>query len=103
MGPHTEDCRARIEQDMLAKGDAIKLETRQEQEGNPRQPEASSKKRKTGESDINASGASSLAADTSKRRESEHASDVESSTLLMGCITAVNEFFVCHATCGPQS
>ena len=88
-GPHTEDCRARIEKEMLAKGDAIKLETRQEQE-NPREPEASPKKRKTGESDINPGGAPSSAADTSKRGESEHASNVESSTLL----SAVNEFFV---------
>ena len=88
IGPHMEDCRARIEKEMLAKGDAIKLETRQEQE-NPREPEASPKKRKTGESDINPGGASSLAADTSKRGESEHASNVESSTLL----SAVNEFF----------
>ena len=72
IGPHTEDCRARIEPEMLAKGVAIELETRQEQEGNPKVSEASSKKRKIGESDINSGGASSLAPDTSNRRASEH-------------------------------
>ena len=60
------DCRARVEQEMLAKGDAIKLETRQEQEGNPKDPEASPKKRKTGESDVNPGGAPSSAAGTFK-------------------------------------
>ena len=77
---------------MLVKGDAIKLETRQAREGNPREPEASPKKRVTGESETNPGGASSSAADTSKRGESEHASNVECSTLLTGCIAAVNEF-----------
>ena len=91
IGHHTEDCRARVEQEMLAKGDAMKLETRQEQDGNPSDPEASPKKRKTGESDVNPGGAPSLAADTFKRGESEHASNVASSTLFTGCIAAVNE------------
>ena len=57
IGPHTEDCRTRIEQEMLAKGDAIKIETRQECEKPVR------RKEKTGESDANPGGASSLAAD----------------------------------------
>ena len=87
IGPHTEDCRARIEQEMLAKGGAIKLETRQEHEGNPR--ESRKPVRRKGKTDESA--ASSCAEDTSKRGESEHAPNVESSTLLTGCIAAVNE------------
>ena len=82
IGPHTKDCRARIEQEMLAKGDAIKLETRQKCERSLREPETSPKKRKTGESDVNPGGALSLTADTPKREGSEHASNVESSTVL---------------------
>ena len=66
---------------MVAKGDAIKHETRQEQEGNPREPKASPKKRKTGEPDVNPGGASSLTADTPRREES--------GTMLTGCIAAV--------------
>ena len=73
------------------KGDAIKLETRQEREENPREHEASPEKRKTGESDVNPGGASSPTADTPKKEESEHASNVESSTLLTGCIASVVE------------
>ena len=91
---HTEDCRARIEQEMFAEGDALKFETRQEQEGDPRQSEASPKRRKTGESDANPGAESSPTADTPKRRESEQALNVESSTFLTGCIAAVNENFV---------
>ena len=42
-----QDAQAALnEQEMLAKGDAIKLETRQEQEKSPREPEASPKKKK---------------------------------------------------------
>ena len=35
-----------VEQEMLVKGDAVKLETRHEQEANAREPEVSQKKRK---------------------------------------------------------
>ena len=62
-----------------------------EQEANAREPEVSPKKRKTCESDINQGGASSLTAATSKRGESEHASNAESSNLLTGRIAAVNK------------
>ena len=56
-----------------------------------REPEASPTKRKRGESDINPGCASISAAHTFKRGESEHASNVDSSTLLTGCIAAVND------------
>ena len=60
-GQHTEECRARLEQEMVDKGDAIKLET-----GEEIVPEldVSSKKRKIGGPDINPGWASSLTADT---------------------------------------
>ena len=74
-----------MEQQMLAKGDA------KECEGNLREPETSPKKRKTGESDVNPGGASSPPTDTPKREESEHASNVESSTVLTGCIAAIKK------------
>ena len=35
---------------MLVKGDAITSETRQDNEGNPKEPETNAKKRKTGDS-----------------------------------------------------
>ena len=70
IGPHTEDCRARIEREMLA----------------------SSKKRKTGESDVNPGGASSQTADTPKREGSEHASKCgKQKTVLTGCIAVVKK------------
>ena len=65
---HTEECRARIEQEMVDKGDAIKLETPGNQEEIAQEPDVSLKKRKIGEPDINPGGASSLTADTPKRR-----------------------------------
>ena len=92
IGPHTELCRAKIEHEMLATGDARKLETRQEQEGNPREPEASPKKSKTGESDRNPGGTSSSAAEeTSKRKESERASNLESSNFdaMLGAVNDI--------------
>ena len=46
---HTEECRARIEQEMVNKGDAIKLETSGNQEEIVPEPDVSSKKRKVGE------------------------------------------------------
>ena len=49
-----------------------------------------SKKRKVCESDINPGGASSLTADTPKRRESERGSSANESSLA-GCIAAVNK------------
>ena len=68
---HTEECRARIEQEMLDKGDAIKLETSGNQQEIVPEPDVRSLKRKIGEPDINPGGASSLTADTPKRGESE--------------------------------
>ena len=55
---HTEECRARIEQEMVGKGDAHKLETSGNQEEIVPEPDVSLKKRKIGEPDINPGGAS---------------------------------------------
>ena len=52
---------------MLDKGDAIKLETGGNQEEIVKEPDVSSKKRKSGEPDVNRDGASSSTADTPKR------------------------------------
>ena len=49
------------------------------------------KKKNIGEPDINPGGASSLTADTPKRRESEQGSSAENDSLLAGCIAAVNK------------
>ena len=63
----TQECRARIEQEMVDKVGGIKLET----SGNLKEivPEfdVSLKKRNIGEPDINAGGAASSTADTPKR------------------------------------
>ena len=59
IGQHTEECRARSEQEMV-----IKLETSGNQEEIVPEPDSSLKKRKIGGPDINAGGASSLTADT---------------------------------------
>ena len=64
-GQRTEECRARIEQEMVDKGDAIKLET----SGNHEEivPELDVCLRmKIGEPDTNPCEASSLTADTPK-------------------------------------
>ena len=81
---HTEACRARIEQEMVDKGDAINFETGGEI---VEEPDANLKKRKIGEPDIN--GASSLTADTFKRRKAEQESSANENSLA-GCIAAVN-------------
>ena len=67
IGQHTEECRARTEQEMVDKGDAIKLETSGNQEEFVQEPDVSLKKRQVGEPAINPGGASSLTADTPKR------------------------------------
>ena len=90
IGQHTEECRARIEQEMMDKGDAIKLETSGNQEEIVQEPDVSLKKRKIGEPDINPGGASSLTADTPKRGESEQVSRAENESSLAVCIAAVN-------------
>ena len=54
-----------------------------------KEPDANLKKRKIGEPDINPGGASSLTADTPKRKESEQGSSANESSLA-GCIAAVN-------------
>ena len=56
IGQHTEECRARIEQEMVDKGDAIKLETSGNQEEIVPEPDASLKKRNIGGPDINPGG-----------------------------------------------
>ena len=53
IGPHTGFCRARIEQEMLEKGDAIKVETREKQEEGVKERDVSLKKRKTGKKELN--------------------------------------------------
>ena len=59
-GQHTEECRARIEQEMVDKGDTTKLETSVSQEEIVQEPDVSLK-RKIGEPD-------SLTADTQEER-----------------------------------
>ena len=49
IGQHTEECRARIEQEMVDKGDALKLETSGNHDEIVQEPDISSKKRKIGE------------------------------------------------------
>ena len=71
LGQSTDECRARIEQEMVDKGDAIELETSGNQDEIVQEPDVSVKKRKIGEPDISQGGASSLTADTPKRGESE--------------------------------
>ena len=86
IGQHTEECRARIEQEMVDKGDAIKIETGGEI---VEEPDANLKKRKIGEPDINPGGASRLTADTPNGRESEQGSSAGNENLLAGRIAAV--------------
>ena len=62
---HTEEYRARIEQEMVDKGDAIKIEAPEEI---LEEPDANLKKRKIGEPDIKPGGASSSTADTQEER-----------------------------------
>ena len=94
IGRHTEECRARIEQEMVDKGDAIKLETSGNQEEIVPEPDVGLKKRKVGEPDINPGGASSLTADTPKRRESEQGSSAANESLLAGCICGCQQTFL---------
>ena len=85
---------ARIEQEMVDKGDAIKLETSGNQEEIVPEPDVSLKKRNVGEPDINPGGASSLTADTPKRGEFLQGSSAGNENLLAGCIAAVNKLVV---------
>ena len=88
----TEECGARIEQEIVNKGDAIKLETSGNQAEIVQEPDVSLKKRKMiGEPDINPGGASSLTVDIPKRGESEQGSSAGNEKLLAGCIAAVNK------------
>ena len=92
IGQHTEECRARIEQAMVEKGDGIQLETSGHQEDIVPEPDVSLKKGKIGEPDINPGGASSLTADTPKRGESEQISSAGNENFLLAiCIAAVNK------------
>ena len=59
IGQHTEECRARIGQEMVDKGDAIQLETSGNHEEIVQGLDVSLNKRKIGEPDINPGGASS--------------------------------------------
>ena len=77
VGQHTEECRARIEQGMVDKGDAIKLEASGNKK-NVQEPDVSLKRRKIGEPDINPGG------QTPRRRESEQGSSADSKNLLAG-------------------
>ena len=69
----------------------LSSETSGNQEEIVPEPDVNLKKRKIGEPDINPGGASSLTADTSKRRESEQGSSAGNENLLAECIAAVNE------------
>ena len=89
IGQHTEVCRARIEQEMVDRGDARKLETSGNQQETVPELDVSLRKRETGEPDINPGGASSSTAHTPKRRESEQGSSAGNENLLAGCIAAV--------------
>ena len=101
IGQHTEECRARIEQEMLDKDDAFKLETSGNQEEIVPEPDVSLKKRKVGEPEINPGGASSSTADTPKRRESVQRSSARNENSVAGCIAVVNKL-LCDI-CRPQS
>ena len=74
-----------------ARRNSSKLETSGNHEAIVHEPDASLKKRKIGEPDINPGGASSFTADTPKRRESERGSSAENESFLAGCIVAVNK------------
>ena len=84
IGQHTAECRARIEQEMVDKGDAVKIGASEEI---VQEPDDSVKKRKIGEPDINPGGASSVTADTPKRSESEQGASAEKETELAGCMS----------------
>ena len=73
---------------MLDQGDAIENEIGGEI---VEEPDANLKKRKNDEPDINPGGASSLTADTPKRRESGPGSSANESSLA-GSISTVNNF-----------
>ena len=75
---------------MVDKGDAILIEASEEV---VEEPDANLKKRKAGEPVVNPGGASSLTADTPKRRESEQGSSAKESSLA-GCIAVVDNLFV---------
>ena len=60
IGQHTEECRARIGQEMVDKGDAIQLETSGNHEEIVQELDVCLNKRKIGEPDINPGWASSL-------------------------------------------
>ena len=82
----TQKCRARIEQEMVDKGDATKIETSGNQEEIVQQLDVSLKIKTLGES----GGPSRLTADISKRGESEQGSSAGNRNLLAGCIAAIN-------------
>ena len=88
IGQHTAECRARIEQEMVDEGDAVEIGASAEI---VQEPVDSVKNRTNGEPDISPGEASSLTADTSKRRESEQGASAENESVLAGCIAAVNK------------
>ena len=98
---HTEECQARIEQEVVDKGDAMKLETSGNQEEIVQELDVSLKKRKIGEPDINPGGGSSVTANSPKRRGSEQGSSARSENLLAVCIAAVNKL-LSHAICRDE-
>ena len=96
IGLHTEECRARIEQEMVDKCDAIYQETIAQK------PDVSLKKRKISEPDISPGGASSLMADTLRRGEFEQGSRAGNENLLAGCNRGCQQTFLRHAFCRSQ-
>ena len=75
----------------MNKGDAIKLETSGNQKEIVQEADVSLKKNKFGKPNVNPGEASSLTADTPKRRDSEHVSSAGNDNLLAECIAAVNK------------
>ena len=90
----TQECRARIEQGMVDRGDAIYYETSGNQEEIVQGLDVSLKKRKIGEPDITASGASSLTVDPPKREESEQGSGAGNENYRRCALRRSTNFFV---------
>ena len=89
-GQHTKECRARIEQEMVDKGDAIELETSGNQEQIAQEPDVSLIRGKLVSQISIQTGRQGLTADTPKKGESEQGSSAGNENLLAGCIAAVN-------------
>ena len=91
IGQHTDDCRARIEQEMLDRGDALTPETCGNQEEIVKELDVRLK-RGTWVSQMSTQALRQAQRQThQKKGESEHESSAESKNMLAVCIAAVNE------------